>query len=76
VDHQRRRCRHPGGVCQDRRQRRAKGITAFIVEKGFAGFSHGSKLDKLGMRGSNTYPLFFDNCEIPPRTCWAAKAMA
>ena len=43
----------------------AKGITAFIVEKGFAGFSHGSKLDKLGMRGSNTYPLFFDNCEIP-----------
>jgi isovaleryl-CoA dehydrogenase len=42
-----------------------KGITAFIVEKGFAGFSHGSKLDKLGMRGSNTYPLFFDNCEIP-----------
>jgi isovaleryl-CoA dehydrogenase len=42
-----------------------RGITAFIVEKSFAGFSHGSKLDKLGMRGSNTYPLFFDNCEIP-----------
>jgi isovaleryl-CoA dehydrogenase len=43
----------------------AKGITAFIVEKGFKGFSYGSHLDKLGMRGSNTYPLFFDDCEIP-----------
>ena len=43
----------------------AKGITAFIVEKGFKGFSHGSHLDKLGMRGSNTYPLFFDDCEVP-----------
>jgi len=42
-----------------------KGITAFIVEKGFKGFSAGSKLDKLGMRGSNTYPLFFDDCEVP-----------
>ncbi|AXE36656.1 isovaleryl-CoA dehydrogenase [Chromobacterium phragmitis] len=42
-----------------------KGITAFIVEKSFAGFSHGSKLDKLGMRGSNTYPIFFDNCFVP-----------
>ncbi|MDP1605736.1 MAG: isovaleryl-CoA dehydrogenase [Rhodocyclaceae bacterium] len=43
----------------------AKGITAFIVEKGYKGFSHGSHLDKLGMRGSNTYPLFFDDCEVP-----------
>ena len=43
----------------------AKGMTAFIVEKGFAGFTHGSHLDKLGMRGSNTYPLFFDDCEVP-----------
>ncbi|MEY2631393.1 MAG: hypothetical protein RIR00_47 [Pseudomonadota bacterium] len=42
-----------------------KGITAFIVEKGMAGFSHGHHLDKLGMRGSNTYPLFFDDCEVP-----------
>ena len=42
-----------------------KGITAFIVEKNFEGFSHGTHLDKLGMRGSNTYPLFFDECEIP-----------
>jgi isovaleryl-CoA dehydrogenase len=43
----------------------ARGITAFLIEKGMKGFSHGSKLDKLGMRGSNTYPLFFDDVEVP-----------
>ena len=43
----------------------AKGMTAFIIEKGFKGFSHGQHLDKLGMRGSNTFPLFFDHCEVP-----------
>jgi isovaleryl-CoA dehydrogenase len=43
----------------------ARGMTAFIVEKGFKGFSAGTKLDKLGMRGSNTYPVFFDDCEVP-----------
>ncbi|MCA6217720.1 isovaleryl-CoA dehydrogenase [Ideonella sp. B7] len=43
----------------------AKGMTAFIIEKGFQGFSHGHHLDKLGMRGSNTFPLFFDHCEVP-----------
>ena len=42
-----------------------RGITAFIIEKGFSGFSSGSKLDKLGMRGSNTWPIFFDDCEVP-----------
>ncbi len=42
-----------------------RGVTAFIVEKGSAGLSYGSKLDKLGMRGSNTWPIFFDNCEVP-----------
>jgi isovaleryl-CoA dehydrogenase len=42
-----------------------RGITACIVEKNFAGFSCGTKLDKLGMRGSNTWPLFFDSCEVP-----------
>ena len=41
------------------------GMTAFIVEKTMKGFSHGSHLDKLGMRGSNTFPLFFDDCEVP-----------
>ena len=40
-------------------------MTAFIVEKGMKGFSKGKHLDKLGMRGSNTYPLFFDDCEVP-----------
>jgi isovaleryl-CoA dehydrogenase len=40
-------------------------MTAFIVEKGFKGFSTAQKLDKLGMRGSNTYPLFFEDCEVP-----------
>jgi isovaleryl-CoA dehydrogenase len=40
-------------------------ITAFIVEKGMKGFSTAQKLDKLGMRGSNTSELVFDNCEIP-----------
>ena len=43
----------------------SKGITAFIVEKGFKGFSVSPKLDKLGMRGSNTAELVFDNCEVP-----------
>jgi isovaleryl-CoA dehydrogenase len=42
-----------------------RGITAFIIEKSMKGFSCGSHLDKLGMRGSNTYPLFFDDCEVP-----------
>ena len=42
-----------------------RGITAFIVEKGFKGFSTAQKLDKLGMRGSNTCELVFGDCEIP-----------
>ncbi|UCH47474.1 MAG: isovaleryl-CoA dehydrogenase [Betaproteobacteria bacterium] len=42
-----------------------RGITAFIVEKGFKGFSTAQKLDKLGMRGSNTCELVFQDCEIP-----------
>lgn len=42
-----------------------QGITAFIVEKGFKGFSTSPKLDKLGMRGSNTCELVFENCEVP-----------
>ncbi len=41
------------------------GITAFIIEKGTQGLSFGAKLDKLGMRGSNTYPVFFQDCEVP-----------
>ncbi|SEK28219.1 isovaleryl-CoA dehydrogenase [Ectothiorhodospira marina] len=42
-----------------------KGITAFLVEKGTPGFSTAQKLDKLGMRGSNTCELIFDHCEVP-----------
>ena len=43
----------------------SKGITAFLVEKKFAGFSTAQKLDKLGMRGSNTCELVFENCAVP-----------
>ncbi len=43
----------------------AKGMTAFLIDKGMKGFSKGPHLDKLGMRGSNTYPLFFEDCEVP-----------
>lgn len=42
-----------------------KGISAFIVERGFKGFSCAQKLDKLGMRGSSTGELVFENCEVP-----------
>lgn len=43
----------------------SKGITAFIVERDFPGFSRAQKLDKLGMRGSNTCELVFEDCEVP-----------
>ena len=43
----------------------ARGITAFLVEKQFKGFSTAQKLDKLGMRGSNTCELVFNDCEVP-----------
>lgn len=42
-----------------------RGITAFIIEKGMKGFSTAQKLDKLGMRGSNTAELVFQDCEVP-----------
>ena len=42
-----------------------QGITAFLIEKGFAGFTTAQKLDKLGMRGSNTCELVFADCEVP-----------
>ena len=42
-----------------------RGITAFLVERGFPGFSTAQKLDKLGMRGSNTCELVFQDCEVP-----------
>lgn len=43
----------------------SKGITTFIVERGFAGFSTHQKLDKFGMRGSDTCELVFEDCFVP-----------
>jgi isovaleryl-CoA dehydrogenase len=43
----------------------SRGVSAFIVERGFPGFSVGQKLDKLGMRGSDTGELVFEDCEVP-----------
>ena len=43
----------------------ARGISAFLIEKGFEGFSTGQKLDKLGMRGSDTCELIFEDCVVP-----------
>ncbi len=55
---------------------REKGITAFIVEKGLPGFSTAQKLDKLGMRGSSTCELIFEDCRVPPATYSAASTKA
>lgn len=41
------------------------GVTAFLIEKGMEGFSTGQKLDKLGIRGSNTCELIFEDCKVP-----------
>ena len=46
-------------------EKASKGITAFIIEKGFAGFSTHQKLDKFGMRGSDTCELVFEDCFVP-----------
>jgi len=46
-------------------EKASRGITAFIVERGFKGFSIAQKLDKLGMRGSETGELVFEDCEVP-----------
>jgi len=50
-----------------------RGITAFIVEKGMKGFSTAQKLDKLGMRGSNTCELVFQDCEVPAENVMGAE---
>ena len=49
------------------------GITAFIIEKGMKGLSFGNKLDKLGMRGSNTWPVFFQDCDVPAENVLGAE---
>ncbi|XP_054954599.2 isovaleryl-CoA dehydrogenase, mitochondrial isoform X5 [Pan paniscus] len=53
----------------------SRGITAFIVEKGMPGFSTSKKLDKLGMRGSNTCELIFEDCKIPALILAAANIL-
>jgi isovaleryl-CoA dehydrogenase len=50
-----------------------RGITAFIIEKGMKGFSTAQKLDKLGMRGSNTCELVFQDCEVPEDNVLSAE---
>jgi len=50
-----------------------KGITAFLIEKGMKGFSTAQKLDKLGMRGSNTCELVFVDCEVPAENILGAE---
>jgi isovaleryl-CoA dehydrogenase len=50
-----------------------RGITAFLIERGFPGFSTAQKLDKLGMRGSNTCELVFENCEVPAENVMGAE---
>ena len=52
-----------------------RGITAFLVEKTFKGFSTARKLDKLGMRGSNTCELVFEDCEVPTENVLGAPGM-
>jgi isovaleryl-CoA dehydrogenase len=51
----------------------ARGISAFIIEKGFKGFTPAQKLDKLGMRGSSTSELVFDACEVPAANLLGAE---
>jgi len=51
----------------------SRGITAFLVERGMDGFSTGPKLDKLGMRGSNTCELVFDGCRVPAANVLGAE---
>nr|WP_305038088.1 isovaleryl-CoA dehydrogenase [Neorhizobium galegae] len=51
----------------------SKGITAFLIEKGFKGFATAQKLDKLGMRGSNTCELVFEDCEVPAENVMGAE---
>jgi isovaleryl-CoA dehydrogenase len=51
----------------------SKGITAFIVERDCKGFSRAPKLDKLGMRGSNTCELVFEDCEVPAENVLGAE---
>ena len=50
-----------------------RGVTAFLIERGMKGFSTAQKLDKLGMRGSNTCELVFEDCEVPAENLLSAE---
>ena len=54
-------------------QAAARGITAFLIEKGMPGFTTAQKLDKVGMRGSNTCELVFDDCRVPAENVMGAE---
>lgn len=60
-------------VVYARTQPGSRGITAFIIEKDIPGFSTAQKLDKLGMRGSNTCELIFENCKVPAENLLGKK---
>jgi isovaleryl-CoA dehydrogenase len=49
------------------------GVSTFVVERGFEGFRAGQKLDKLGMRGSNTAELIFEDCKVPAENLLGAE---
>jgi isovaleryl-CoA dehydrogenase len=59
--------------CKTRAEAGARGITAFLIEKGFPGFRPAQKLDKLGMRGSPTSELVFEDCEVPEENLLGAE---
>jgi isovaleryl-CoA dehydrogenase len=65
VDHQRPGRAHAGGLAKTNVHAGPRGVTAFLIERGMKGFSTAQKLDKLGMRGSNTCELVFADCEVP-----------
>jgi isovaleryl-CoA dehydrogenase len=52
------------------------GVTAFLIEKGMKGFSVSKKLDKMGMRGSDTAELVFEDCEVPEENVMGPSAAA
>lgn len=60
-------------VVEDKRGRKKKEITAFIVEKGTPGFTFGTKEKKMGIRGSSTYELIFTDCRIPKENMLGQK---
>ena len=72
VDHQRPGRRHAGGLCQDRSRGRLERHHRLPDREGHKGFSTAQKLDKLGMRGSNTCELVFQDCEVPEENVLSA----